>query len=44
MENRFEIHFAPIQGYTDWIYRNTFACFFGGVDAYYTVGKRECFP
>ncbi len=36
MENRFEIHFAPIQGYTDWIYRNTFACFFGGVDAYYT--------
>ncbi|WP_251623494.1 tRNA-dihydrouridine synthase family protein [Odoribacter lunatus] len=31
-----EIHFAPLQGYTDWIYRNNFARFFGGVDAYYT--------
>lgn len=32
----YEIHFAPLQGYTDWIYRNNFARFFGGVDAYYT--------
>lgn len=32
----YEIHFAPLQGYTDWIYRNNFARFFGGVDVYYT--------
>ena len=32
----YEIHFAPLQGYTDWIYRNNFARFFGGADAYYT--------
>lgn len=31
-----EIHFAPLQGYTDWIYRNAYDRFFGGVDAYYT--------
>lgn len=36
MENKYEIHFAPIQGYTDWIYRNTFARFFMGIEAYYT--------
>ncbi len=33
---KYEIHFAPLQGYTDWIYRNNFARFFGGVNAYYT--------
>ncbi|MDE5639249.1 MAG: tRNA-dihydrouridine synthase family protein [Odoribacter sp.] len=32
----YEVHFAPLQGYTDWIYRNNFSRFFGGVDAYYT--------
>lgn len=39
-----EIHFAPLQGYTDLIYRNTFQQFFGGVDYYYTpfmrIGKK----
>lgn len=36
MEKKYEIHFAPLQGYTDWIYRNIFARFFEGVDVYYT--------
>lgn len=35
-DRNYEIHFAPIQGYTDWIYRNKFAEHFGGPDAYYT--------
>lgn len=26
----YEIHFAPLQGYTDWIYRNNFARFSAG--------------
>lgn len=34
--SEYEVHFAPLQGYTDWIYRNHFARFFGGVKAYYT--------
>lgn len=33
---RYEIHFAPLQGYTDWIYRNNFVRFWGGVNAFYT--------
>ncbi|OCW92983.1 dihydrouridine synthase [Macellibacteroides sp. HH-ZS] len=32
----FEIHFAPLQGYTDCVYRKVHAAIFGGVDAYYT--------
>lgn len=32
----YTIHFAPLQGYTDAIYRNVHARIFGGVDAYYT--------
>lgn len=36
MENNYEIHFAPLQGYTDLIYRNAFDAYFGNVDAYYT--------
>ena len=36
MEKEYEIHFAPLQGYTDWIYRNIFTRFFKGIDAYYT--------
>lgn len=36
MKPDYEIHLAPLQGYTDWIYRNNFARFFGGADAYYT--------
>lgn len=34
--NRYELHFAPLQGYTDSIFRNAFDTCFGGVDAYYT--------
>lgn len=30
------IHFAPLQGYTDAVYRNAHARIFGGVDCYYT--------
>lgn len=31
-----QIHFAPLQGYTDAVYRKVHASVFGGVDAYYT--------
>lgn len=30
------IHFAPLQGYTDSIYRNVHNAVFGGIEAYYT--------
>lgn len=30
------IFFAPLQGYTEAIYRNAHATVFGGVDTYYT--------
>lgn len=36
MEKAYEVHFAPLQGYTDRIYRNTFDRHFGNVDVYYT--------
>lgn len=37
MENHFyEIHLAPLQGYTDYIFRNAFEKYFGGIDVYYT--------
>lgn len=32
----YELHFAPLQGHTDRIYRNTFEDYFGSVDAFYT--------
>lgn len=32
----YEFHFAPLQGYTDAIFRNAYHRFFGGVTAYYT--------
>lgn len=32
----YELHFAPLQGYTDAVFRNAFAEHFGGVDVYYT--------
>lgn len=32
----FEIHFAPVQGSTDFTYRNLHQQHFGGIDAYYT--------
>lgn len=30
------IHFAPMQGYTDWAYRQIHAKYAGGIDTYYT--------
>lgn len=36
MQNTLPIHFAPLQGYTEAIYRNAHDAFFGGVDTYYT--------
>lgn len=35
-EQNFEIHFAPVQGQTDAVYRNLHAGMFRGVKAYYT--------
>lgn len=32
----YELHFAPLQGYTDAVFRNAFAEYFGGADVYYT--------
>lgn len=32
----YKIHFAPLQGYTDAVYREVHALVFGGVEAYYT--------
>ncbi len=31
-----EIYFAPLQGYTDFIYRNLHQEYFGGVTKYFT--------
>lgn len=36
MQNTLPIHFAPLQGYTEAIYRQAHARIFGGVDSYYT--------
>ena len=36
MPTSYSLHFAPLQGYTDAIYRNAHARFFGGADRYYT--------
>lgn len=36
MQNILPIHFAPLQGYTEAIYRQAHARIFGGVDSYYT--------
>lgn len=36
MQHMPPIHFAPIQGYTEAVYRNAHAIHFGGVDTYYT--------
>lgn len=32
----YAIHLAPLQGYTDLVYREAHARVFGGVDTYYT--------
>ena len=34
------IHFAPLQGYTDSVYREAHTRVFGGVDTYYTHTRR----
>lgn len=36
MPDLLPIHFAPLQGYTDAVYRQTHARIFGGIDTYYT--------
>ena len=36
MQNILPIHFAPLQGHTDAIYRQAHARLFGGVESYYT--------
>lgn len=36
MQEILPIHFAPLQGYTEVIYRNAHAACFGGIDVYYT--------
>lgn len=33
---KYKIHFAPVQGHSDWTYRNLHEQHFGGIDAYYT--------
>lgn len=38
--SRLPIHFAPLQGYTDAIYRRAHARIFGGVDTYYSPFTR----
>lgn len=35
-KNAYEIHLAPLQGFTDYIFRNAFEKYFGGIDACYT--------
>lgn len=35
-QRTYELHFAPLQGYTDAIFRNAFEKYFGGIDVYYT--------
>lgn len=32
----YAVHFAPLQGYTDFIYREAHAAVFGGIETYYT--------
>lgn len=36
MKEKLPIHFAPLQGYTDAIYRQAHARIFGGIESYYT--------
>ena len=46
-DKEYKLYFAPVQGVTDWIYRNLHEVHFGGVEGYYTpfirVEKREDF-
>lgn len=36
MTRKLPVYFAPLQGYTDAVYRNAHSLYFGGVEAYYT--------
>lgn len=36
IRQNYELHFAPLQGFTDCIFRNAFGKYFGGVKTYYT--------
>ena len=36
MKQIYELHFAPLQGCTDYIFRNAFDKYFGNINAYYT--------
>lgn len=36
MQKILPVHFAPLQGYTEAVYRNAHAACYGGVDTYYT--------
>ena len=36
MQSTLPIHFAPLQGYTEAIYRQAHARIFGGIESYYT--------
>lgn len=35
-QRKYAIHLDPLQGYTDRVYRNAFARYFGGVEVFYT--------
>lgn len=36
MEDNIKISLAPIQGYTDWVFRSAFQKYIGGIDEFYT--------
>ena len=40
MPDTFSLRFSPLQGYTDAVYRQAHARFFGGVDCYYSPFAR----
>jgi len=39
-KKQYQIEFAPLQGYTDFIYRRVHAMFFKGINSYYTPFQR----
>ena len=39
-KNLLPIHFAPLQGYTDAVYRQAHARIFGGIETYYSPFAR----
>jgi len=40
IKKQYQIEFAPLQGYTDFIYRRVHAMFFEGINSYYTPFQR----